>query len=199
MATMNVKDAVGDTVAIEKPLAPGRAASSSSGPVVLSTEDKTVLDSIKTAVEAATPAGTNHIGKVQVGDGTNNAVVKAASTAPAATDPALVVAIRPDSIMDTYAEYETVAASQTDQVLGATGASGDYLASILIIPGTTGAGAVSIKDGSGSAISIFAGGGTTPLPTLAPIFIPLGIYSTGGAWKVTTLSNVTVLAVGNFT
>lgn len=158
-----------------------------------------VIKQISASVQGATPAGTNHMGKVQIGDGTNNASVKAASTAAAATDPALVVAIRPDSIKDAYAEYETVAAGQTDQALGATGAQGDYLAGVLIVPGTAGCGAVSIKDGSGSSISIFAGGGTTALPTLAPIFVPLGIYSTGGAWKITTGSNVTAIGIGDFT
>ena len=39
-------------------------------------------------------------------------------------------------------DYETVAASQTDQVLGSTGATGDYFSGILIVPGTTAAGAV---------------------------------------------------------
>lgn len=97
------------------------------------------------------------------------------------------------------AEYETIAANATDQVIGATGATGDYLSGVLIVPGTTTAGAVSIKDGSGSAISIFAGGGTTALTTLIPFFVPLGIKSTAGAWKVTTGANVTAIAVGNFT
>lgn len=96
-------------------------------------------------------------------------------------------------------DYETVAASQTDQALGATGAAGDYLAGVLIVPGTTAAGAVSIKDGSGSSITIFAGGGTTPLTTLIPFFVPLGIVSASGAWKVTTGANVTAIGVGNFT
>lgn len=96
-------------------------------------------------------------------------------------------------------EYETVAASASDQALGATGAAGDYLSGLLIVPATTAAGAVSIKDGSGTAISVFAGGGTTALTTLIPFFVPLGIKSTGGAWKVTTGSNVSVIAVGNFT
>lgn len=96
-------------------------------------------------------------------------------------------------------DYETVAASQTDQSLGATGATGDYLAGVLIVPGTTAAGAVSIKDGAGSAINVFAGGGTTALSTLIPFFVPLGIKSTGGAWKVTTGANVTAIGVGNFT
>lgn len=158
-----------------------------------------VLKQISASVQGATPAGTNHMGKVQIGDGTNNAVVKAASTSSVVTDPALVVSIRPDSLKDTFGEYETIAASQTDQALGATGATGDYLSGVLIVPGTAAAGAVSIKDGSGSSITIFAGGGTTALPTLAPIFVPLGIYSTSGAWKVTTGSNVTAIGIGDFT
>lgn len=51
MATMNVKDASGATVAIEKPLSPGRADAAGSRPVVLSTEDADTQDAIKTAVE----------------------------------------------------------------------------------------------------------------------------------------------------
>lgn len=108
--------------------------------------------------------------------------------------------VGPTRIADIGAgEYETVAASQTDQALGATGAIGDYLLGVLIVPGTSAAGAVSIKDGGGSSISIFAGGATTALPTLAPFFVPLGIYSTAGAWSVTTGANVTAIGVGNFT
>lgn len=96
-------------------------------------------------------------------------------------------------------EYETVAASQSDQAIGATGATGDYLSGLLIVPATTAAGAVSIKDGSGSPLTVFAGGGTTALTTLIPFFVPLGIKSASGAWKVTTGANVSVIAVGNFT
>lgn len=96
-------------------------------------------------------------------------------------------------------DYETVAASQPDQVMGATGASGDYLAGVLIVPGTTAAGAVSIKDGGGSAITLFPGGGTTALTTLIPFFVPLGIKSVSGAWKVTTGANVTAIGIGQFT
>jgi hypothetical protein len=94
-------------------------------------------------------------------------------------------------------DYETVAASQTDQVLGGTGAAGDYLSAVLIIPATTSPGAVSIKDGSGSAITIFTGGASS-VSNLVPVFVPLGIASTGGAWKVTTGSTVSVLAIGSF-
>lgn len=94
-------------------------------------------------------------------------------------------------------EYETVAASATDQALGATGATGDYLAGLLIVPATTSPGAVSIKDGSGSAITVFTGGASS-VSNLVPFFVPLGIKSTGGAWKVTTGTNVSAIGVGNF-
>ncbi len=96
-------------------------------------------------------------------------------------------------------EYETVAASQTDQVIGAAGRIGDILTGLLIVPATTAAGAVSIKDGAGSAITVFAGATVTALTTLTPIFIPLGVRCTGAGWKVTTGANVSVIAVGNFT
>lgn len=92
--------------------------------------------------------------------------------------------------------YETVAASQTDQVMGPTGWAGDFLAGLLIVPATTGAGTVAIKDGGGSAINVFV---TGTLADLKPHWIPLGIYSTAGAWKVTTGANVSVIAVGSFT
>lgn len=93
-------------------------------------------------------------------------------------------------------DYETVAAGSTDQVLGATGAIGDYLAGLLIVPATTGAGNVSIKDGGGSAISVFVSG---TLADLTPIWLPLGMRATGAGWKITTGSNVSCIGVGNFT
>jgi hypothetical protein len=48
-------------------------------------------------VIAALPAGTNTLGSVKITDGTSVPAVKAASTAPVATDPALVVTISPNS------------------------------------------------------------------------------------------------------
>lgn len=164
---------------------------------------------------AATPAGTNLMGKVELTDGTNTATVKAASTAPLATDTALVVAISPNSVnangralpsasapvVLNSMTYSPVAASQTAALFGATGATGDYLDGVLIVPAAAAAGAVSITDGSGSAITVFAGGGTTALPTLAPFFVPIGAVSKNGAggWKVTTGLSVSVVGVGNFT
>ncbi len=95
-------------------------------------------------------------------------------------------------------EYETVAASQTDQAMGATGATGDFLAGVLLVPSSLNPGAVSIKDGAGSAITIFAGG-TASILTLHPFFVPLGMISAAGAWKITTGSAITAIGVGNFT
>lgn len=94
-------------------------------------------------------------------------------------------------------EYETVAAGSTDQVLGATGRKRDLLSGLLVVPATTSPGAVSIKDGAGSAITLFTGGASS-VSNLAPFFIPVWARSGSGAWKVTTGANVSVLAVGKF-
>lgn len=91
---------------------------------------------------------------------------------------------------------ETVAASQTDQVFGGTGDTGDYIAGIMIIPATTSPGAVSIKDGSGSSITVFAGGASS-VGDLKPFTVPLGVVSTSGPWKITTGANVSVIVFGN--
>jgi hypothetical protein len=94
-------------------------------------------------------------------------------------------------------EYETVAASQTAQVLGATGATGDYISHVIVIPTTVDAGNVILLDGS-TPITVFAGG-TASLSNLVPFMVPLGMISTSGAWKVTTGAGVSCIGVGNFT
>lgn len=94
-------------------------------------------------------------------------------------------------------EYETVAALQTAQVLGATGATGDYLTSILVVPATTSPGAVTVTDGS-TGITVFTGGASS-VADLKPFSVPLGIASVSGAWKVTTGASVSVIGIGNFT
>lgn len=91
--------------------------------------------------------------------------------------------------------YETVAASQTAQVLGLVGAQGDFIQRLIIVPATTGPGLVTLLDGS-TSIAIMVTGGTT---TLVPIVVDLGMYSVTGPWKVTTGANVSVIAVGTFT
>lgn len=95
-------------------------------------------------------------------------------------------------------DYETVAASQTNQALGAAGAIGDFLQGLLIIPGTTSPGAVSIKDGSGSVITVFTGGASS-VSNLVPFFVVIGAKSVAGAWSVTTGANVSAIGLGDFT
>lgn len=90
--------------------------------------------------------------------------------------------------------YETVAASQTAQVLGLVGNKGDLLERLIIIPATTSPGLVTILDGS-TSIPIMVAGTTT----IAPIVVELNMYSVSGAWSVTTGTNVSVIAVGKFT
>jgi hypothetical protein len=94
-------------------------------------------------------------------------------------------------------EYETVAASQTAQALGATGATGDYIASILVVPATTSPGNVLLLDNA-TSITVFTGGATS-VSNLVPFVIPLGIKSVSGAWKITTGANVSCIGIGNFT
>jgi hypothetical protein len=95
------------------------------------------------------------------------------------------------------AEYETVAASQTAQVLGPTGGTGDYISHLLVIPATVSPGNVLLLDNA-TSITVFAGG-TNSVLTLHPFTIALGMKSVSGAWKVTTGANVSVIGVGNFT
>jgi hypothetical protein len=98
-------------------------------------------------------------------------------------------------------DYETVAASQSAQILGPTGAQGDYLSHVLIVPATTSPGAVSVTDGNGSAITIFAGGASS-VSSLVPFAVPIGAKCTSGTtpgWKVTTGANVSAIGVGDFT
>jgi hypothetical protein len=94
-------------------------------------------------------------------------------------------------------EYESIAASQTAQVLGATGAAGDYLAGLLVVPATTSPGLVTVLDNA-TSIPVFVGGASS-VSNLVPFFVPLGVISVSGAWKVTTGADVSVIAVGNFT
>lgn len=92
-------------------------------------------------------------------------------------------------------DYETVAASQTDQVLGSTGAKGDLLERLIISVATAATSTVSIKDIGGSAIVITAA--NTPIGVYS---VEIGAKSFAGAgWSVTTGAGATVIAVGKFT
>ena len=88
--------------------------------------------------------------------------------------------------------YETVAASQTAQVLGVTGGAGDTLQRLIITVGTALTGTVSLLDGATSYAITAA---STPIGVYQ---IEIGAVSINGAWKITTGAGATVMAVGNF-
>jgi len=93
-------------------------------------------------------------------------------------------------------DYEAVAASQTDQVLGPTGALGDILERVTMTVTTAATSAVSIKDGNGSAIPLLAAN------------TPIGVYwaeigaraknATTPGWKITTAAGVAAVGIGKF-
>lgn len=92
-------------------------------------------------------------------------------------------------------DYEHVAASQSNQVLGPVGGQGDIIERLVIVPETTAAGSVTISDGSGLSRTVFVTGTLSDLHT---IVVELGARSVSGDWSVSTGANVHVIAVGRF-
>jgi hypothetical protein len=92
-------------------------------------------------------------------------------------------------------EYETVAVSQTGQVLGVTGGAGDYLESLVLQNITVATASVTLLDGT---TSIVLQTGAAALPT-GVVTIPLKLRSVNGAWSITTGAGATVIAIGKFT
>ncbi len=104
--------------------------------------------------------------------------------------------------------YNSVLASQTAQTLTGdpnaplatvrgtgTGAVGDILESVIIIPETTSAGTVTILDGN-TSINILVSG---TLGDLKPLTVTLHARSQNGPWKITTGSAVHCICTGHFT
>ena len=89
-------------------------------------------------------------------------------------------------------QYETVAASQTAQALGGTGATGDYVHRLVVTVATAATGTVALLDGT-TSISITAA--NTPIGVYT---VDIGALSQTGAWSVTTGAGASVVAVGNF-
>jgi hypothetical protein len=94
--------------------------------------------------------------------------------------------------------YEHVAVSQTAQVLGGTGAVGDYLHRIVCTVSTAATSLVQIVDGTGTGILTH-----TVLPNnvgggVGVYNIEMNVVSANGAWKITTGAGVEVMAVGIF-
>lgn len=90
-------------------------------------------------------------------------------------------------------DYETIAASQTDQVLGTAGASNDFLARLILNVITVATASVTITDGT-TAIVIQ----TAASARLGAQTVELGLRAKTGPWKVTTGAGVTAIAVGQF-
>lgn len=98
-------------------------------------------------------------------------------------------------------DYIAVAASTTlalgSGAAGINAAKGNFLRRLIIIPGSTSPGAVSILDGA-TTIFTFPGGASS-VPSVVPFSIEINSYSQTGGWSVTTGAGVTALAVGIFT
>lgn len=93
--------------------------------------------------------------------------------------------------------FETVAASQTDQVLGATGAAGDFLHRVICVVATAATAATSISpDGGTTDISILP---NSPGGGIGTYSIEVNAVATGAGWAVTTGAGVSVIGIGRFT
>jgi hypothetical protein len=92
----------------------------------------------------------------------------------------------------TAVTYETVAVSQTAQVLGASGAIGDYLVRLVITVITSATGTVTLLD---NATSIVITAANTPIGVYV---VDIEAVSVSGAWKITTGAGASVIAVGAF-
>ncbi len=99
------------------------------------------------------------------------------------------------SVVAAGLEYETVAAGQTAQVLGATGATGDYLSHVVFQPTALAAGTSTILDNAVVVFTYTAG----TLSDLRPITVPINAFSVSGAWKITTGATMTATGFGDFT
>jgi hypothetical protein len=91
-------------------------------------------------------------------------------------------------------QYETVAASQTAQVLGGSGAAGDYLHRLIVTVNTAATSTVTITDGVTAIPVVPANVGNG----VGVLNIELNMASLTSGWKVTTGAGVTVIAVGSF-
>jgi len=92
-------------------------------------------------------------------------------------------------------QYEHVAVSQSLQVLGGTGAAGDYVHRLVCTVSTASTALVQIKDGTGTTHTLLP---NSPGGGIGVYNIELNAVSRNGAWQVTTGAGVEVLAIGVF-
>ncbi len=220
-AVITVLEADGVTQTDVTVLDVARQAAAASKSIATCTEDKAVLDAIAASLATLDNVVAGNEAQVDVltvptdpfganadaasATGSISAKLRAIATALGVTAFDLGVGtggsrtlrVAVDAAQTNTGDYEWVDAGQTDQAMG-TGATGDYLEHVLIIPGTTSPGNVLIQDGAGTARVIFTGGASS-VSNLVPIDVNIGAVSTGGAWSITTGSNVTAIGFGNFT
>jgi hypothetical protein len=91
-------------------------------------------------------------------------------------------------------QYETVAASQTAQPLGTTGAVGDYVHRLIISVVTAATAGVTLIDNATSIVVLTGGAALVP----GVYSVEINAASASGAWKITTGAGATVIAVGIF-
>lgn len=91
-------------------------------------------------------------------------------------------------------EYETVAVSQTDQVLGGVGAKGDFLAALIIETIAAPTASVTLTDGTTAIVIQTANAALA----VGPKRIEIGARAKTGPWKISTGAGATVIAVGQF-
>lgn len=111
------------------------------------------------------------------------------------------------NIWEESRDYKVVPASSTKAVLGPSAkiSDGDVLVRLVIIPTTTSPGAVTIFDGDGDTGTIVFQGGATSVSSLASWYVDMNIRAknaaanaSGPRWRVSTGTNVVVLANGTF-
>jgi hypothetical protein len=90
-------------------------------------------------------------------------------------------------------QYETVAAGQTTQPIGLTGAPGDYLHRIICTVTSAATATVTLTDGVVSIPIVPA-----PVASVGVIDLELNMASGFSGWQITTGAGVTVVAVGLF-
>ena len=90
-------------------------------------------------------------------------------------------------------QYEKVAAGQTTQMLGGSGAAGDYLHRLIATVTSADTATVTLTDGVVTIPLVPA-----PVATVGVIDLELNMASLTSGWKVTTGAGVSVVAVGLF-
>lgn len=95
-----------------------------------------------------------------------------------------------------YVQCAANVATPLTEDVGGTGAVGDEIDWLWIMPATTTPGAVVLLDG---VIPVWTWPAGITLTDIRPIFVPLNLRSLTAGWGVTTPASVTVLAAGAFT